>query len=218
MDDAALVLFSGGQDSTVCLAWALGRYARVETIGFHYGQRHAVEMQCRTKLLHHLRTEFSQWAGKLGADTVLELDVIREVSESALTRDAEITMGANKLPTTFVPGRNLLFFTTAAALAYRRGIKVLVTLKALQVTLNLGLERRFVIETPLMWIDKAATWRLAEELGGKTLVQLIIEHTHSCYRGDRTERHAWGYGCGACPACELRARGYKRFRESGSEP
>ncbi|TMH40238.1 MAG: 7-cyano-7-deazaguanine synthase QueC [Betaproteobacteria bacterium] len=235
MDDAALVLFSGGQDSTVCLAWALGRYARVETIGFHYGQRHAVEMQCRTKVLHHLRTEFSQWAGKLGADTVLELDVIREVSESALTRDAEITMGANKLPTTFVPGRNLLFFTTAAALAYRRGIKVLVggmcetdysgypdcrddTLKALQVTLNLGLERRFVIETPLMWIDKAATWRLAEELGGKTLVQLIIEHTHSCYRGDRTERHAWGYGCGACPACELRARGYKRFRESGSEP
>ena len=235
MDDAALVLFSGGQDSTVCLAWALGRYARVETIGFHYGQRHAVEMQCRTKVLHHLRTEFSQWAGKLGADTVLELDVIREVSESALTRDAEITMGANKLPTTFVPGRNLLFFTTAAALAYRRGIKVLVggmcetdysgypdcrddTLKALQVTLNLGLERRFVIETPLMWINKAATWRLAEELGGKTLVQLIIEHTHSCYRGDRTERHAWGYGCGACPACELRARGYKRFRESGSEP
>ena len=235
MDDAALVLFSGGQDSTVCLAWALGRYARVETIGFHYGQRHAVEMQCRTKVLHHLRTEFSQWAGKLGADTVLELDVIREVSESALTRDAEITMGANKLPTTFVPGRNLLFFTTAAALAYRRGIKVLVggmcetdysgypdcrddTLKALQVTLNLGMERRFVIETPLMWIDKAATWRLAEELGGKTLVQLIIEHTHSCYRGDRTERHAWGYGCGACPACELRARGYKRFRESGSEP
>ena len=235
MDDAALVLFSGGQDSTVCLAWALGRYARVETIGFHYGQRHAVEMQCRTKVLHHLRTEFSQWAGKLGADTVLELDVIREVSESALTGDAEITMGANSLPTTFVPGRNLLFFTTAAALAYRRGIKVLVggmcendysgypdcrddTLKALQVALNLGMERRFVIETPLMWIDKAATWRLAEELGGKTLVQLIIEHTHSCYRGDRTERHAWGYGCGACPACELRARGYKRFRESGSEP
>jgi len=235
MDDAALVLFSGGQDSTVCLAWALGRYARVETIGFHYGQRHAVEMQCRTKVLHHLRTEFSQWAGKLGADTVLELDVIREVSESALTRDAEIAMGANNLPTTFVPGRNLLFFTTAAALAYRRGIKVLVggmcetdysgypdcrddTLKALQVALNLGMERRFVIETPLMWIDKAATWRLAEELGGKTLVQLIIEHTHSCYRGDRTERHAWGYGCGACPACELRARGYKRFRESGSEP
>ena len=235
MDDAALVLFSGGQDSTVCLAWALGRYARVETIGFHYGQRHAVEMQCRTKVLHHLRTEFSQWAGKLGADTVLELDVIREVSESALTRDAEITMGANKLPTTFVPGRNLLFFTTAAALAYRRGIKVLVggmcetdysgypdcrddTLKALQVTLNLGLERRFVIETPLMWIDKAATWRLAEELGGAPLVELIIAHTHSCYRGERNERHAWGYGCGACPACELRARGYKRFRESGSEP
>ena len=235
MDDAALVLFSGGQDSTVCLAWALGRYARVETIGFHYGQRHAVEMQCRTKVLDHLRTEFRHWAAKLGPDTVLELDVIREVSESALTGDAEITMGANSLPTTFVPGRNLLFFTTAAALAYRRGIKVLVggmcetdysgypdcrddTLKALQVALNLGMERRFVIETPLMWIDKAATWRLAGELGGGKLVQLIIEHTHSCYRGDRTERHAWGYGCGACPACELRARGYKRFRKSGSEP
>ena len=229
MDDAALVLFSGGQDSTVCLAWALGRYARVETIGFHYGQRHAVEMQCRTKVLDHLRTEFRHWAAKLGPDTVLELDVIREVSESALTRDAEITMGANNLPTTFVPGRNLLFFTTAAALAYRRGIKVLVggmcetdysgypdcrddTLKALQVALNLGMERRFVIETPLMGIDKAATWRLAEELGGQRLVHLIIEHTHSCYRGDRTERHAWGYGCGACPACELRARGYARYR------
>ena len=235
MDDAALVLFSGGQDSTVCVAWALGRYARVETIGFHYGQRHAVEMQCRTEVLHRLRTEFPRWSAKLGPDTVLELDVIREVSESALTGDAEITMGANSLPTTFVPGRNLLFFTTAAALAYRRGIKVLVggmcetdysgypdcrddTLKALQVALNLGMERRFVIETPLMWIDKAATWRLAEELGGGKLVQLIIEHTHSCYRGDRTEHHAWGYGCGACPACELRARGYQRFRKSGSEP
>ena len=232
MDDAALVLFSGGQDSTVCLAWALGRYARVETIGFHYGQRHAVEMQCRTRVLHHLRDQFPRWAPQLGADTVLELDVIREVSESALTRDGEITMGANNLPTTFVPARNLLFFTTAAALAYRRGIKVLVggmcetdysgypdcrddTLKALQVALNLGMERRFVIETPLMWIDKAATWRLAAELGGESLVQLIIEHTHSCYRGSRNERRDWGYGCGACPACELRSKGYQRWK-SGS--
>ena len=232
MDDAALVLYSGGQDSTVCLAWALARYARVETIGFDYGQRHAVEMQCRTAVLHHLREHFPQWAAQLGADTVLALDVIREVSDSALTRDTEITLGANNLPTTFVPGRNLLFFTTAAALAYRRGIKVLIggmcetdysgypdcrddTLKALQVALNLGMESRFVIETPLMWRDKAATWRMAVELGGDEFVQLIIEHTHSCYRGERTERHAWGYGCGACPACELRAKGYQRWK-SGS--
>ena len=227
-DDAALVLHSGGQDSTVCLAWALARYARVETIGFDYGQRHAVELACRSRILHHLR-EFPQWAAKLGADTVIKLDVIREVSESALTRDAEITMGASGLPTTFVPGRNLLFFTTAAALAYRRGIKFLVggmcetdysgypdcrddTLKALQVALNLGMERRFVIETPLMWLDKAATWRLAEELGGERLVNLILEHTHSCYRGDRDHRHAWGYGCNACPACDLRAKGYQRYK------
>src|SRR5262249_18696683 len=232
---AALVLFSGGQDSTVCLAWALGRYARVETIGFDYNQRHVVEMECRTTVLAEMRRLFPHWAPRLGADTVLELDVIPRVSNSALTHDAEITMGANNLPTTFVPGRNLLFFTTAAALAYRRNIKVLVggmcetdysgypdcrddTLKALQVALNLGMERRFVIETPLMWLDKAATWRLAEELGGAPLVELVIEHTHSCYRGDRKERHGWGYGCGACPACDLRARGYARYRSSGTEP
>ena len=229
MDDAALVLLSGGQDSTVCLAWALERYARVETIGFDYGQRHAVELDCRTKVLAELKRVFPHWATKLGADTVLKLDVIREVSDSALTRDAEIKLGASGLPTTFVPGRNLLFFTTAAAVAYRRGIKVLVggmcetdysgypdcrddTLKALQVAINLGMERRFVIETPLMWLDKAGTWRLAEELGGAPLMDLIIEHTHSCYRGDRRERHAWGYGCAACPACDLRAKGYRRYK------
>jgi 7-cyano-7-deazaguanine synthase len=227
-NDAALVLHSGGQDSTVCLAWALARYARVETIGFDYGQRHAVELECRSTILRHLR-EYPQWAAKLGADTVIKLDVIREVSESALTRDAEITLGASGLPSTFVPGRNLLFFTTAAALAYRRGIKVLVggmcetdysgypdcrddTLKALQVALNLGMDRRFVIATPLMWLDKAATWRLAEELGGERLVDLIVEHTHSCYRGERRQRHAWGYGCGACPACDLREKGYQRYK------
>jgi 7-cyano-7-deazaguanine synthase len=234
MDQAALVLLSGGQDSTVCLAWALARYARVETIGFDYGQRHAVEMRCRSTILDEFRRSFAHWAPKLGADTVVELGVIREVSESALTRDVEITMGGSGLPTSFVPGRNLLFFTTAAALAYRRGIKVLVggmcetdysgypdcrddTLKALQVALNLGMERRFVIETPLMWLDKAATWRLAEELGGARLVDLILEHTHSCYRGDRAERHAWGYGCAQCPACDLRARGYQRYK-SGTGP
>ena len=229
MHDAALVLFSGGQDSTVCLAWALERYARVETIGFDYAQRHAVELRCRGTVLRELREQFPAWAAKLGADTVLELDVIREVSESALTRDAEITLGAGGLPTTFVPGRNLLFFTTAAALAYRRGIKVLVggmcetdysgypdcrddTLKALQVALTLGMDRRFVIETPLMWRDKAETWRLAEQLGGERLVALILEHTHSCYRGERTHRHPWGYGCGDCPACDLRAKGYARYK------
>jgi len=231
-DDAALVLHSGGQDSTVCLAWALSRYARVETIGFDYGQRHAIELECRSTILHHFR-EYPQWGAKLGTDTVIKLDVIREVSESALTRNAEITMGASGLPSTFVPGRNLLFFTAAAALAYRRGIKVLVggmcetdysgypdcrddTLKALQVALNLGMERRFVIETPLMWLDKAATWRLAEELGGERLVELIVEHTHSCYRGERCQRHVWGYGCNACPACDLRAKGYQRYKSDSS--
>ena len=231
MDDSALVLLSGGQDSTVCLAWALRRYARVETVGFDYGQRHAVELGCRSEILRHLKEQFPSWAEKLGPDAVLKLDVIREVSESALTRDTEIRMGASGLPTTFVPGRNLLFFTTAAALAYRRGLKVLVggmcetdysgypdcrddTLKALQVALNLGMERRFVLETPLMWLDKAATWRLAEELGGQPLVDLILEHTHSCYRGERSRRHAWGYGCADCPACDLRARGYQRYKST----
>jgi 7-cyano-7-deazaguanine synthase len=227
------VLLSGGQDSTTCLAWALERYARVETIGFDYGQRHSVELECRRTVLHHVKREFARWAARLGADTVVPLEVIRQVSDTALTRDAEITMGANGLPTTFVPGRNLLFFTVAAALAYRRGLKVLVggmcetdysgypdcrddTLKALQVALNLGMEKRFVIEAPLMWLDKAATWRLAEKLGGEALLRLVTEHTHSCYQGDRTRRHDWGYGCDACPACELRSNGYHRYK-SGKE-
>ena len=231
-DSAALVLLSGGQDSTVCLAWALERYARVETVGFDYGQRHAVELQCRTRVLTELRARFPKWAQRLGEDRVVKLDAIRELGDTALTREVEIATGANGLPTTFVPGRNLLFFTVAAALAYRRGSKVLVggmcetdysgypdcrddTLKALQVALNLGMEKRFVIETPLMWLDKAATWRMAEALGGPSLVALIEEHTHSCYKGVRAERHAWGYGCNACPACELRATGYKRYK-SGS--
>ena len=227
MDATALVLLSGGQDSTVCLAWALERYARVETVGFDYGQRNAVELDCRTRILREM-ANMPRWGAKLAADTVIDLGVLGKISDTALTRDVEIALGANGLPTTFVPGRNLLFFTVAAALAYRRGIKVLVggmcetdysgypdcrddTLKALQVALNLGMERRFVIETPLMWIDKAGTWRLAEELGGAALVELVTEHTHSCYKGERRERHAWGYGCAACPACDLRAKGYARY-------
>jgi 7-cyano-7-deazaguanine synthase len=227
-DSAALVLFSGGQDSTTCLAWALERYGRVETIGFDYGQRHAVELQCRTVVLQQMRKEFPRWGERLGADAVVTLDAIRQVSDTALTREMEITMGSNGLPSTFVPGRNLLFFTLAAAAAYRRGIKVLVggmcetdysgypdcrddTLKALQVALNLGMDKRFVIETPLMWIDKAATWKMAEDLGGAALVRLVSEHTHSCYKGERSHRHEWGYGCNDCPACELRSNGYHRY-------
>jgi 7-cyano-7-deazaguanine synthase len=203
----------------------------VETIGFDYGQRHRVELDCRHVVLRHLRTEFPRWAERLGSDTVVPLDVFRQVSDTALTRDVEITIGASGLPTTFVPGRNLLFFTVAGALAYRRGLKVLVggmcetdysgypdcrddTLKALQVALNLGMEKRFVIETPLMWLDKAATWRMAENLGGEAMVRLVTEHTHSCYKGDRTRRHEWGYGCDACPACELRSNGYHRYKSS----
>jgi 7-cyano-7-deazaguanine synthase len=222
------VLLSGGQDSTTCLAWALERYSQVETIGFDYGQRHVVELDCRSRIIGEIRRAFPRWADKLGEDHVVDLGIVGRISDTALTRESEIAMGENGLPTTFVPGRNLLFFTVAAALAYRRGIKVLVggmcetdysgypdcrddTLKALQVTLTLGMDRRFVIETPLMWLDKAATWRMAEALGGAPLVELILEHTHSCYRGERARRHAWGYGCGACPACELRARGFAAY-------
>ena len=225
----ALVLFSGGQDSATCLAWALDAFDVVETVGFSYGQRHAVELECRERFVSALKRGFPTWAAKIGSDHVIDLSVIKALGESALTSETEIAMGKNGLPTTFVPGRNILFFTTAAALAYRRGIKHLVggmcetdysgypdcrddTLKSLQVSLNLGLDARFVIETPLMRRDKAATWRLAEELGGQALVDLIVEETHSCYRGDRTRRHDWGYGCGACPACELRSNGWVRYK------
>lgn len=224
----ALVLFSGGQDSTTCLAWALERYTHVETLGFDYGQRHVVELECRAAVIGEMRKKFPSWAKRLGEAHTLKLDLLRRLGGTALTADVKIEMGANGLPTTFVPGRNLLFFTAAAALAYRRGISVLVggmcetdysgypdcrhdTLKALQVALTLGLDQRFVVETPLMWIDKAATWRLAEKLGGAALVELVLEHTHSCYRGNRRKRHDWGYGCAACPACELRARGWARY-------
>jgi 7-cyano-7-deazaguanine synthase len=230
---SALVLFSGGQDSTTCLVWALTRFARVETIGFDYGQRHAVELACRKTILSQLASDFPAWAAKIGPDQVVDMPLLKDIGETALTHDVEIATGANGLPTTFVPGRNLLFFTVAAAVAYRRGLKVLVggmcetdysgypdcrddTLKALQVALSLGMDKRVVIETPLMWIDKAETWRMANALGGERLVDLICEHTHSCYNGDRNQRHDWGYGCGACPACDLRANGYKAFCQDPS--
>ncbi len=224
----ALVLFSGGQDSATCLVWALARFDSVETVGFSYGQRHVVELDVRTRFVSALRARFPHWGARLGEDHVVDLSVIKALGRTALTGDVEIAMGKNGLPTTFVPGRNIFFFTAAAALAYRRGIKHLVggmcetdysgypdcrddTLKSLQVALNLGLDARFVVDTPLMWRDKAATWALAHELGGAPLVDLIVEETHSCYRGDRAARHAWGYGCAACPACELRANGWARY-------
>jgi 7-cyano-7-deazaguanine synthase len=229
----ALVLFSGGQDSTTCLAHALARFDHVETIGFDYGQRHRVELDARLVVLRELRAAFPAWAGKLGDDHVLDLAVLGAVSETSLTRDMAFRMEANGLPNTFVPGRNLLFLTLAAALAYRRGLSVLVTgvcetdfsgypdcrddtMKAMQLALSLGMDQRFLIDTPLMWIDKADTWRLARELGGEALIELVVEHTHTCYLGDREHRHDWGWGCGQCPACELRARGWAVYREGVS--
>ncbi len=226
---SALVLFSGGQDSTVCLASALQRYDRVETVGFHYGQRHAVELEARQCVLEALRAKFPQWAAKLGDDHMLTLPALGAISDTSLTRDTEIQMSASGLPTTFVPGRNLLFFTYAAALGWRRGLSTLVggmcetdysgypdcrndTLQTLAKALSLGLDAPVTIETPLMYIDKAGTWALAHELGGDVLVDLIVEDTHTCYLGDRTHRHAWGYGCGTCPACDLRANGWAQWR------
>ena len=226
--EAALVLFSGGQDSTVCLAWALERFMRVETVGFDYGQRHVVELTVRPRLREKLAALRTEWGPRLREDHVLKLEALGAISDTALTRETTIEIAASGLPTTFVPGRNLTFLTFAGALAYRRGVRHLVagmcetdysgypdcrddTIKAMQVALGLGMERRFVIHTPLMWIDKAATFALAEELGGQSFLNLVIEETHSCYRGERTQRHAWGYGCGVCPACKLRAEGYARF-------
>ena len=227
--DSALVLFSGGQDSTVCLAWALNRYSHIETIGFAYGQRHVVELSCRTPIRERI-SEISDWRTRLGPDHLMDIaSGMAAIGETALTTETSIAMTDEGLPNTFVPGRNLLFLTYAAAIAYRRGIRRLIggmcetdysgypdcrddTIKAMQLALNLGMQRRFVLETPLMWRDKAATWELALTLGGTTLVELIIEHTHSCYLGDRSHRHEWGYGCGTCPACELRASGWQRWR------
>ena len=231
MHTTALVLFSGGQDSTTCLAEALDKYERVETLGFDYGQRHRVELEARTTVLARLRERFPRWAPRLREDHMLSVDVLGQVSNSSLTQDIAFEMQAGGLPNTFVPGRNLLFLTLAGALAYRRGLAVIVTgvcetdfsgypdcrddtMKAMQLALSLGMDRRFVIETPLMWIDKAATWSMAHRLGGDALVELIVEDTHTCYLGDRTQRHAWGYGGGSCPACELRARGWERYAAS----
>ena len=232
MHKTALVLFSGGQDSTTCLALALSKYERVETVAFDYRQRHSVELEARLNVLAQIKLQFPHWTHKLGEDHLLDLAVLGQVSETSLTRDTAFAMEQTGLPNTFVPGRNLLFLTLAAALAYRRGLEVIVTgvcetdysgypdcrddsMKAMQLALSLGMDKRFLIETPLMWIDKAETWQLAHRLGGQPLVDLIVEHTHTCYLGDRSHRQDWGYGCGACPACDLRAKGFTRFVQAG---
>jgi len=230
--EGALVLFSGGQDSTTCLAWALARFARVETVGFDYGQRHLIELAGRAALRGGLARIDPAWAARLGEEHTIGLAALGQISDTALTRETAIETGAGGLPNTFVPGRNIVFLTFAAALAYRRGLRHIVggmcetdysgypdcrddTIKALQVALNLGMDRRFVLHTPLMWIDKAATWRLAQELGGAALVDLIREASHSCYLGERGMRHDWGHGCGSCPACDLRAAGWERYHQEG---
>jgi len=232
-ETAALVLFSGGQDSTICLADALTRFDRVETVGFNYGQRHSVEMDCRLNVLAAIRAQLPHWANKLGEDHVCDLSVLGEISETSLTRDVKIQTAETGLPDTFVPGRNLMFLTLAGAIAWRRGINTLIggmcetdysgypdcrreTLDAQELTLSRGMDRPFKIDTPLMWIDKAQTWEMAQDLGGQPLVDLILEETHTCYLGDRTQRHDWGYGCAACPACDLRAKGYAKWQETVS--
>jgi 7-cyano-7-deazaguanine synthase len=226
--DTALVLFSGGQDSTVCLAWALDRFARVETIGFDYGQRHAIELEVRPRIRERMMALKPDWKARLGDDHTIKIDALAAISESALTRETAIEIADNGLPTTFVPGRNLIFFSFAGALAYRRGARHIVagmcetdysgypdcrddTVKAMQVALTLGMDKRVTLHTPLMWIDKAATFAMAEDIGGQGLLDVIVEDTHSCYLGDRSKRHDWGYGCGECPACKLRAQGFATF-------
>jgi 7-cyano-7-deazaguanine synthase len=227
----ALVLFSGGQDSTVCLAHALERYAHVETIGFDYGQRHLVELEARLHVRAQLLEKFVSWGARLGPDHVLDLSLLSQLSDTALTSEREIEWNAGGLPDTFVPVRNLLFFTVAASVADRRGLSVLVgglcetdfsgypdsrdnTLKSLQVAISLALDKSMTIETPLMWLDKAAIWAMTEDLGGEQLIELVIEHTQSCYLGDREHRHAWGWGCGLCPSCDLRRKGYDSWLAS----
>ena len=225
MIDPALVLFSGGQDSTTCLAWALERFAHVETISFDYGQRHLIELDQRVVVREQIRRRFPSWARRLAEDHLLDMRLLGQVSDTALTRNVAFAMEKEGFPNTFVPGRNLLFFMFAAAVAWRRGLRNLIggmcetdfsgypdcrddTIKALQVALNLGMDRRFVLHTPLMWLDKAQTWALSSQLGGEALVDIIREHTHTCYESVRGSRHDWGYGCGKCPACVLRERGY----------
>ncbi|MBQ0961268.1 7-cyano-7-deazaguanine synthase QueC [Ideonella sp. 4Y11] len=229
----AIVLFSGGQDSTVCLAWALARFARVETLGFDYGQRHRIELDCRLTVRQELARQFPQWGERLGEDHLLDLSLLGQISDCALTAERAIELQANGLPNTFVPGRNLLFLGFAATLAYRRSASVLVggmcetdysgypdcrdnTLKALQVALSLGLDTPMTLETPLMFLTKADTWALSHSLGGEALNALIAEHTHTCYLGERGQRHAWGHGCGHCPACALRARGHAEWLARGA--
>ena len=231
----ALVLFSGGQDSTICLGHALERYARAETVGFNYGQRHLVELECRTRVLAALRERFPTWGARLGADHMIDLSSFGAIGETALTSEAEIVMTESGLPSTFVPGRNLAFFVHAAALGHRRGLTVLVggmcetdysgypdcrdeTLRTLQEALRLATETPFSIETPLMWLSKAQSWGLAEGLGGPAFIDLIREETHTCYVGDHETKHDWGYGCGTCPACELRAKGYEDWRGAAAKP
>lgn len=228
-EDKALVLFSGGQDSTICLAWALARYAWVETVGFTYGQRHMVELACRSPIRAQL-SKMKDWGARLGPDHMVDLTgAIKAVGSTALTEEAEICLTEEGLPNTFVPGRNLFFFTAAAAIAYRRGLRRIVggmcetdfsgypdcrddTIKAMQLALNLGMQRRFILETPLMWKTKAESFALAHALGGPELVALVVESTHSCYLGERGIRHPWGYGCGQCPACVLRAKGWEEWQ------
>jgi 7-cyano-7-deazaguanine synthase len=228
-NDRAIVLFSGGQDSTTCLAWALDRFQHVETVAFDYRQRHGIELACRLEVLAEVHRLFPAWSARLAEDHLVDLGVLNDLSDTALTRDQQIRLSEKGLPTTFVPGRNILFLTLAAAIAYRTGARHVVggmcetdfsgypdcrddTVKAVQLALNLGMDTRFVVHTPLMWLDKASTWRLAEQLGGAALIELIRERTHTCYLGDRTRRHDWGRGCGECPACRLRAEGWERYR------
>ncbi|MFV9474624.1 7-cyano-7-deazaguanine synthase QueC [Advenella sp. RU8] len=231
MASNALVLFSGGQDSTACLAWALSRFDRVETVGFDYGQRHHVELACRQNVIAEIRRQFPDWNARLGQDHLLDLGLLGQISDCALTSETEIRFAESGLPNTFVPGRNLIFLTFAATLAYRRNLGVLVTgvcetdysgypdcrsntMQAMQLALNLGMEQQFRIETPLMWLDKAQTWQLAADLGGEALLDITREHSHTCYLGERNRRFDWGYGCRTCPACELRAKGYETFMKA----
>jgi len=228
MHNRAIVLFSGGQDSTTCLAWALQRYDYVETIGFDYGQRHSIELECRLKVLGAIKEQFPEWSNRLGIDHLLDIRLLGQISDTAMTAEKAIEFEQNGLPNTFVPGRNLLFLTFAAAIAYRRGLPILVggmcetdysgypdcrdnTLKATQVSLSLGMDSPVIIETPLMWLTKAQTWKMANDLGGEKLVTLIRNESHTCYLGIRDHKHAWGYGCGECPACDLRRIGYSEF-------